>query len=230
MEQEIPASIKDVQFFLGFANFYQQFIEEYSRICTPPFNLLKTIKSNKLEPATSQKGTNNASIDWTPTCQQLFEKLKFQFCSILILKHFNPTLYTILETNASDYIISSILSQQHLDSMTGNSILYPVAFLLEKMLPTKCNYGIGDKELLAIIAYLKNWHIYLYSTPFIIYTDYHNLQNLGTKALLNRRWARWTALMAQFDIRIVFRPVKANGKVYTLSCQSGALPIEDKCG
>ena len=40
---EIPKTIQDVQCFLGFANFYRRFIEGYSRICTPLFNLLKTV-------------------------------------------------------------------------------------------------------------------------------------------------------------------------------------------
>ena len=85
----------------------------------------------------------------------MFEELKSRFCSAPILKHFNPTLETILETDASDYVVSGILSQRHPDPLTGDSILHPVAFLSEKMTPAECNYGIGDKELLAIIACLE---------------------------------------------------------------------------
>ena len=132
----------------------------------------------------------------------------------------------ILETDASDYIVSSILSQRHSDPLTGNSILHPVAFLSEKMTPTECNYSIRDKEPLAIIACLEKWHMYLHNTPFTIYIDYHNLQNLGTKALSNRRQARWAELMAQFEFQIVFRPGKANGKADALTRRSGDLPME----
>ena len=67
--------------------------------------------------------------------------------------------------------------------------MHPVAFLSEKMSPAECNYGIGDKELLAILACLEKWHMYLHGVPFLIYTDHHNLQNFVTKALLNRRQA-----------------------------------------
>ena len=127
-----------------------------------------------------------------------FEELKSHFCSAPILKHFDPALDTILETDASNYVVLGILSQCHPDLSTENSILHPVAFLYEKMTPAECNYGIGDKELLAIIAFLEKWHMYLHGTSFTIYTDHHNLQNLGTKALLYRRQARWAGLMAQF--------------------------------
>ena len=89
--------------------------------------------------------------------------------------------------------------------------MHPVAFLSEKMSPAECNYGIGDKELLAIIACLEKWHMYLHGVPFLIYTNHHNLQNFGTKALLNRRQARWAGLLAQYEFQIQFRPGKANG-------------------
>ena len=187
MEWDKPATIQDVQCFLGFANFYCRFIEGYSRICTPLFNLLKTVKLDNPEPVAHKKGTNKAPIEWTPTCQQVFEELKCHFCSTPILKHFNSTLDTILKTDASDYVVSDIPSQCHPDPLTGNSILHPFAFLSEKITPTECNYGIGDKELLAIITCLEKWHMYLHGTPFTIYNYHHNLQNLGTKALLNRR-------------------------------------------
>jgi RNase H-like domain found in reverse transcriptase len=34
-------------------------------------------------------------------------------------------------------------------------VLRPIAFFLKKHLPTKCNYPIYNKELLAIICYLE---------------------------------------------------------------------------
>ena len=110
MEWEKPATIQDVQCFLGFANFYQQFIEGYSRICTPLFNLLKTVKPDNPRPVANRKGANKASIEWTPTCQQVFEEHKSRFYSTPFLEHLDSILNTILEMDASDYVVSSILS------------------------------------------------------------------------------------------------------------------------
>ena len=50
----------------------------------------------------------------------------------------------------------------------------------------------------------------LHGVPFLIYTDHNNLQNFRTKALLNRRQARWVGLLAQYEFNIHFRPGKAN--------------------
>src|SRR5258706_10057838 len=41
VDWQSPTSIKDVQCFLGFANFYQRFIYKYSNLCQPMFNLLR---------------------------------------------------------------------------------------------------------------------------------------------------------------------------------------------
>ena len=100
--------------------------------------------------------------------------------------------------------------------------------MLEKMSPAECNYGIGDKELLAIILSLEKWHIYLHQLPqpFMILTDHHNLQTFMTKSLLSGRQARWVQELAQYDFQIVFRPGKFNGKADALTRRSGDLPEE----
>ena len=71
----------------------------------------------------------------------------------------------------------------------------------------------------------------MHGFSFLIYTDYHNLQNFGTKALLNRQQARWAGLLAQYEFHIQFRLGKANGKADALTRQSGDLLNEgDKRG
>ena len=74
-------------------------------------------------------------------------------------------------------MVSDILSQRHPNQAKpdGLGTLHPVAFWSEQMSPVKCKYGISDKELLAIIACLEKWHMYLHGVPFLIYADHHNL-------------------------------------------------------
>lgn len=55
-----PTSVKGVQSFLGFCNFYRKFIEGYSRIAKPLHGLTK-------------KGNAWA---WTPECEEAFQKLR----------------------------------------------------------------------------------------------------------------------------------------------------------
>ena len=140
-----------------------------------------------------KKPKTAAPFLWSLECEKVFNQLKTAFTTAPVLRHFDPDLETILECDTSDYVISGILSQKHPNPDTGKMTLHPIAFISEKMSPAECNYGIGDKELLAIVVALEKWHIYLHQLPhtFTIMTDHHNLQTFSTKALLSRRQARW---------------------------------------
>jgi len=144
LDWEASKTVKDIQCFLGFANFYRRFTWKYSALCQPLFNLLR----------------KDVPFVWDSSCEKVFRKLKDAFISAPILWYFDPDLQTIVETDASDYVTSGILSQKHLEN--GKLVLYPVAFISEKMFPAECNYGISDKELLAIIKALDKWHMYLH--------------------------------------------------------------------
>ena len=129
-------SLKEVQSFLGFANFYRRFIKGYSRVCLPL--------------------TNSTQIEarlWKPSRQihQAQEALKEMFTKAPILKHFDPDIPAIVETDASDFALGGILSQSH------EKRLHPIAFHSRKFSPAEINYDIHDKELLAIVDCFKKW-------------------------------------------------------------------------
>lgn len=78
-----PSSVKGVQSFLGFANFYRRFIQNYSKIASPLFSLTR----------------KNSKFTWSKACNDSFEVLKSAFITEPILRHFDPALETILETD-----------------------------------------------------------------------------------------------------------------------------------
>jgi hypothetical protein len=170
----------------------------------------------------------DSAFNWTEAHQKVFDELKEAFCSAPILKHFNPELETILETDSSDFAAAAVLSQKHPDPITENSVLHPVAYYSRKLTPAECNYGIGDKELLAIILAFEEWRIYIHGlgVPVVVLTDHNNLQTFLTKKLLNRRQARWALQLAEYNFKIVYRPGKQNGKADALTRRSGDLPEE----
>ena len=55
----------------------------------------------------------------------------------------------MIETDVSDRVIAGVLSQLHPDGEW-----YPVAYFSKTMAPAECNYGIHDKEMLAIVRSL----------------------------------------------------------------------------
>ncbi|PRP78085.1 hypothetical protein PROFUN_13894 [Planoprotostelium fungivorum] len=120
--------------------------------------------------------------------------------------HFDPSLPIVLETDASDFAISGVLSQRHKDG------LHPVGFMSRKMQPAELNYDTHDKELLAIIESLKGWQHYTMetSTPFEIITDHNNLKYFMTSKSLNRCQVRWWQFLSDFNFTLSHRPGKEN--------------------
>ena len=86
-----------------------------------------------------------AAFDFDDAARSAFKKIKEAFTTAEILTHYNPALETVIETDASDFAISAIISQLHAN------IPRPVAFMSRKMTPAERNYEIHDKELLAIV-------------------------------------------------------------------------------
>jgi hypothetical protein len=204
---ESPKSVKDVQIFLGFANFYRRFILGYSKIVAPLTALTK-------------KGIK---FQWTSESEAAFQNLKRSFTSAPILKHFDPEGEIVVETDASDYVSAGVLSQYD-----DQGILHPVAFFSKKHSPAECNYEIYDKELLAIIRCFEEWRPHLESAKDAIkvLSDHKNLEYFMSTKLLNRRQARWSEFLSRFNFKITYRPGKAGGKPDALTRRSTDLPQE----
>src|ERR1700731_2770521 len=107
--QEWPTlqKVKDIQSFLGFANFYCHFVHGYSNIVTPMTCL-------------TQK---NTPWLWSDDCQSAFNSLKSTFSSALILSHFVPGAPLIVKTDTSDYAVTAILS-----TVAADGKVHPIAF------------------------------------------------------------------------------------------------------
>lgn len=124
-------SVKDIQTFLGFANFYRRFIQSYSEVVSPSTALTK-------------KGIK---FEWSSKADATFQALTAAFNSTPVLMHFEPQKPTIVETGASDYVSAGILSQHDYSYP-----VHPLAFYSKK---PECNYEIWDKELLAVIHWFE---------------------------------------------------------------------------
>ena len=205
LEWRTPQSVRDVQCFLGFANFYRKFIRNYSK---------------KVLPLTQLTHKNQPFI-WNSSAAEAFESLKHAFTSAPILIHANQDKPFILEADASDFALGSVLSQPN-----ENGLLYPVAFHSRKFEAAEINYEIHDKELLAIVDSFEHWRHFLEGSPhqIIVYNDHKNLTYFQNARVLNRRQARWAQFLTRFDFLIVYRPAIHQGKADALSRRSYMAP------
>jgi hypothetical protein len=90
-----------VQVFIGFANFYRRFVENFSAIARPLTSLIRGAK----------KGQPPPKFKFGYKEREAFCKLKAAFTSALFLIHFDPSKPRRLETDASGFAYTGILSQ-----------------------------------------------------------------------------------------------------------------------
>jgi hypothetical protein len=200
-----PRSVKNVQQFLGFANFYRRFIDGFSKVARPLTEMTKQDKDGA-------KGKK--AFSWTEAAQNAFTTLKRLFTEAPILVHFHPEKPTVVETDASDFALGAVLSQ-----IQETKRLHPVAYHSRKFKPAEINYDVHDKEMLAIVTAFKEWEHMLKSVAdeITVYTDHKNLEYFATSKVLTRRQARWAEHLAEFNFKVIYRPGEKNTKADVLS-------------
>ena len=94
-----------------------------------------------------------------------------------------------------------------------------VTFFSKSLSPVKHNYEIHDKEMLAIIRALQEWRHFVEGAEhqFEIWMDHKNLEYFMSAKQLNRRQARWSLYLSQFDFQLHPKPGKSMGKPDALS-------------
>ena len=106
-------SVKKVQFFLRFANFYHKFIKNYFKIVTFLHELIKSVKKEEWR----------SSFMLTDITKNTFDTLKVKFMSALLLAHFNFNKQICIKLDASNAAVTVIISQLINDEL-WHSIAY----------------------------------------------------------------------------------------------------------
>ncbi|KAK3518382.1 hypothetical protein QTP86_003579, partial [Hemibagrus guttatus] len=195
-----PTTVRELQRFLGFANFYRLFIRSYSSVAGPLTSLLRG-KPKRLA--------------WTDQARTAYQQLKDCFTTAPILRHPDPDLPFVVEVDTSSSGLGGVLSQRH--GEPGK--LHPCAFYSRKLTTAEVNYDVGNRELLAIKAALEEWRHWLEGAhhPFQVLTDHRNLVYLRGAKRLNPQQARWALFFTRFRFMVTYRPGSKNGKADALS-------------
>jgi len=195
MNWQASKSVKNVQSFIGFANFYWKFIKNFSNLIMSMMALVQ----------------KNTSFKWTEKANQGFTKLKAMFISAPILVSFDHTCTTVMKTDFSGWCIGETLLQ------LMNDVWRPCAYYSKKNAPAECNYEIYDKEMLIIIQCLKEWDAELRSvSSFQIHTDHKNLKYFMTVKKLTERQMRWSLVLSQYNFFILYLLNKQNERADAL--------------
>jgi hypothetical protein len=93
-----------------------------------------------------------------------------------------------------------------------NGDRHPCAYISKSFSPAERNYKVYDQELLGIICALREWQHYVQGSPHetIVYSDHKNLTYFRNSQKLNRRQARWSLELSEYDLptRITYGSVR----------------------
>lgn len=193
-----PTNLKEVQAFLGFANYYRKFLRNFGKTAASLTELTK-------------KGVD---FRWTPERQQAFDKIKNLILSEPVLAMFDPEREIELETDASDFALGAQIGQRD-----EQGKLHPIAFYSHKLHGPEERYPIYDKEFLAIVNAFKEFRHYLMGSKHKIkvYTDHKNISHFATTQELNGRQLRYAEYLSEFDYVIIHRKGSENGRADAIS-------------
>lgn len=191
-------SVKEVQSFLGFANYYRRFIRGFSKIAKPLTELTK----------------KDVNFRWNAKAQKAFNDLKRAILSEPVLATFDPRRPIELETDASNFALGAQIGQRDDE---GN--LHPIAFYSCTLKGAELNYPIYDKEFLAIVNSFKEFRHYLLGSEHqvTVYTDHKNISHFATTQELSGRQLRYAEYLSEFDYVIIHKKGSENGRADAIS-------------
>ena len=156
-----PRTVSELKAFLGFANYYQEFVRLYAQLAAPLYSMPQLSKSE------ARKGSDHP-LHWTLEQDTAFEDLKRELLKPLALFFMNPDKPFVIRTDASVSAMGSVLEQTE---EKGNR--YPVACW--SGVPTasqRKSWASGTKEAYAIVSTFRNWAGHIGLQPFCVCTDH----------------------------------------------------------
>ena len=208
-----PKNLTELQKFLGLINYQAKFIPN-STILTQP---LYTLAAKTL--------VKSAKLNWNQDHEESFVKLKKIMSESPFLVAFDPELETVITCDASGTGIAGILKQIHVDKMTGEKDERIVEYFSRKLGPSEQNYIIFEKELLACVESILQWHYYLFmDKEFTVETDCQAItywNEIGrkdpSKPINARRVSIWKCSVEPFKFKMVGIRGKNNAAADCLS-------------
>ena len=182
-----PTTVKQVRSFLGFGNYYRQFIQGYGNLTWPLNDLSR----------------KDERFEWTPERQDAFDTLKQCFTKSPVLLMPDSLKPFVLEMDNSLFASGAVLQQQD-----SNGDWHPCAYLSKSFNDMEHNYDIWDRELLAVIRALTKWWHYLQGSlhTVTLLSDHQNLAYFRKLQWLNWWQARWSLLLTEYNLKLMHVP------------------------
>ena len=183
-----PRNREELQSFLGFANYYRDFIPFHAAKVQPMQELLR----------------KNQHFHWKERHQEAFDSVKQALADATALAAPNDEARFVLDTDASAVAIAGILHQEQ--EYNGKTILRPIVYGSKSLTRTQLNYGAPKLEMYAVFYFIEKFHSYLAGREFTLRVDNQALSWLKTYSMDQAMIGRWIARLDQYHFKTIHRP------------------------
>ena len=180
----VPKTTKQLQAVLGSLGFYSKFVPGYS---------------TRVEPLRRQLRKDAGGFVWTREMDAAFNDVREAILNSEALAMFDPSLPTVVTTDASDVGLGAVLSQVHPE---GEKV---VAFASSTLNSAQRRYSVSEREGLACVWACEKWHKYVWGQDFVLRTDHAALKSLLTAKGIGRagmRMARWAVRLMNYSFTV----------------------------
>nr|GEW49424.1 hypothetical protein [Tanacetum cinerariifolium] len=174
-----PTTVKGIRSFLGHADFYRRFIQDFSKIARPMTRLLE----------------KDTSFFFSKECVEAFETLKRKLTEAPILIAPDWDLPFELMCNASNFAIGAVPGQRQ------EKHFRPIHYASKIMTEGESHYTTTEKGMLAVVYAFKTFRSDLIMNKSIVYTDHFSLKYLFTKKDSKARLLQWVLLLQEFTFK-----------------------------
>jgi len=202
-KRQPPATVRELQVYLGLINFYRRFIPGVASVLLP---LTDALKGDR--PASER-------LQWSPEMEAAFQGSKSALAEATWLAHPHPQARLALHVDASASHVGAALHQQE----PGTDTWRPLGFFSKKLLPAQTRWSAFDRELLACVSAIRHFRFILEGRSFTILTDHKPL--VGALRRTTDPWTprqcRHLSYLAEFTSDVQHVAGKANVAADALS-------------
>ena len=196
-----PKNTTELRSFLGMINYYGRFLPKLALQLASLYQLLR----------------QNVRWEWKEEHKEAFRQAKEALQSSEVMVHFDPKQEVILACDASPYGVGAVLSHRLKDGSER-----PVAFASRSLAVAERGYAQIDREALAVLFGVKQFHQYVSGRRFTILTDHKSLvkllgENKRVPLMASGRMQRWAMMLSGYQYQLRYRPGSANANADALS-------------
>ena len=185
-EWNTPTDKETIAAYLGFANYYREFIKDYAHLAAP---------LNKL------KNKGKQDFEWTPECARAFATLveRLETAPVVSLAHAEGRF--ILDTCSTDLAIVGVLQQEQM--IDGKKELRVISYGSRTLRGPEKHYGYPKLEMLAALTFIENFRTYIEGIKFTLRCDEMAFRWLKTYSTSSNLTARWVQRLEGFKLKLV---------------------------